>query len=106
MNKKIVIKIKVIYEFGEFIDDFGQFKEENIKKLVKIATKKNMPCLSFINLPNDSYFNELQCKDIKKELHILNKYNELDKNLLDSIEKAVDLAIEKEAFVKFEVTEI
>jgi len=106
MTKKITVKIKVIHEFGELIKNLGIFTEENIQKMVTIASMENMTCLSFIDLPRDTYFNTPQCKVIKNEVSILKKYEEIDKNLLDLIDKAADLAIEDEAFVKFEVAEL
>jgi len=105
MTKKTFL-IKVIHEFGELIDLFGKFEEKDIQLLVKKAIKENMSCLLFVDLHRDTYFNELQCKDIKKEISILKSYKELSKVLLDSIEKAVDETIKREVFLKFEVVEL
>jgi len=105
MLKNIIIKIKVIDEFGELYNFFGEFKKEDIDMLVKIATKENMACLSFIDLPRDTYFNVPQCNEIKKELIILGNYKELDSKLLEAIKKAVNLAIKEPSLVKFEVVE-
>ena len=107
INKKM-INIKVIAEFGELEHDYGIFGQNDIQKLVDIAVKENMSCLSFISLDQDMYFNEIQCKDIKKELDVLRKKekNNVKKDLLDTIEKASDLAIENWSFVKFEIAEL
>jgi len=104
MNKKNVdVAIKVIDEFGGTEGNFGCFEEDDLQKLVKIAEQEDMLCLSFIDLPQDTYFNELQCRDIQKELVILRNYIELDSKLLEAIYKAVELALKEESYVKFEV---
>jgi len=105
MLKDMIIKIKVIDEFGEFYGAFGEFEEEDINKLIEIATKEHMTCLSFIDLPRDTYFNTPQCIEIKNEVKKLHDYKGLNKNLLNSIDQAVNLAITEECFVKFEVAE-
>jgi len=101
MRKKIIIKIEVIEEFGDLAGSFGQFEEKEIEQLVKIATKENMRCLAYIDIPSDTYFNIPQCVVIKKELTVLYKYKELNQNLLDAIKNSVDEAIEKQAYIKF-----
>jgi len=103
MNKEKVIEVKAVSETGELIASFGRFEKDDIQRLIDVATKQNMSCLSFINLPRNMYFNELQARDIKKEVFTLTKHKELSQNLLKSIEQAADVADKEEAFVKFEV---
>jgi len=101
----MIIEIKIIEEWGELISSFGKFEEKHFQELVGVATSENMMCLAFIDLPRDAYFNEIQCKDIRKELEVLKEYSKLNMNLLDSIGKATELVIKKSAYLKFEVVD-
>ena len=99
MIKKKIVTIKVIDEFGKYVTIFGQFKPYDVQQLIDLTEKNKMSCLAFIDLSGDTYFNELQCKDIKKELKIFNNYN-LNKALLDTLFRAADTAIKSESYIK------
>ena len=102
INKKF-IKIAVIDEFGENIGFLERFSVDDIEKMVHIAEENNMRCLAFVEIFEDTYFNEAQCRDIKKEeLGILKVHDELNKDLLDALSRAVNLAIKESSYIKFE----
>jgi len=103
---KRIIRIDVADAFAELLGAFGEFTERDVQFLAELATKKNMVCLSFIDIPRNTYFNATQCVEIKKELLVLRECEELSKRLLDSIEEAADLAIKEQAFVVFEVLKV
>jgi len=105
MIKKTMVEIKLLEEDGDFVGSYGCFEKQDLYQLVATARKEDMACLSYIDLVRSTYFNMRQCSDIKKELLVLKKYEEIDRMLLNSIEKAVKIAIKNEVYVKFEIVD-
>ena len=99
-TNKNVMKIIVLDQWGESIIIFGEFKVEDFQKVINIAEKYDMPCLGFIDTIEDTYFNEEQCADIRKELVTLRNYKELNKTLLHALFRASDTAVKSESYIK------
>ena len=75
-----------------------------IQDLVAVAKVNDLPCLSFISMKNKTYFNQNQVFEIvKNELPILKMNQNLNKDLLKTIEQIADLILhEGYQFLKFE----
>jgi len=94
------MNILVVDEWGQHVVIFGKYEIKEIEDLIMTAKKHNMSCLSFIDVSGDTYFNELQCEDIKKELEILRTNKALDKNLLNALLRAADTALKSQSYIK------
>jgi len=103
MIKNKLIKIVVLNELGKQIATFGKFSINDIQKMINLAETLNMPCLAFIDIFQDTYFNDIQCQDIKKEIEILKQHDTtLNPTLLSSIQGATNKALTEEEYIKFE----
>jgi len=97
-----MIQIIVLDEFGEQSASFGKFNINDIQTIIDKAEKENMSCLAFVDILQDTYFNDIQCRDIKKEIETLKQYENLNPELMLTIQKAVNKALVEEEYIKFE----
>jgi hypothetical protein len=81
-----------------------KYSIKDLEKIISLAEKDNLSCLSLISLGSKTYFNESQCLEIKKnELPQLRKYENINKNLLNNINKIIELVLQEGySFLKFE----
>ena len=102
MTNKQTMKIISIGELGGYVVWFGEFSCDDVQKMVKIAEKHNMACLGFIEIHDDTFFNEEQAVEIKNEVKILRNYEKLNKNLLDTLFAAAENSIRSSDYIKIE----
>ena len=85
-----MFKISAIDEFFNKRKAFGVFSKKSISTLVKFSKLKNSECLNFISLDQATIFSKLQAQIIVEELEVLKLNGNIDKNLINSIEKGVN----------------
>lgn len=93
----------IIDEFNEYEKVYNDINYEDLEFLVKEAERLNFDCLSFISFDCDTIFNQIQMRDILKELDILRKNTNADQKLIDKIKEAIDYGLlEDYHYLKFE----
>lgn len=102
MINKNLIRIITLNECAGNIIIFGEFSHNEIQKMINISKEHNMSCLSFIEIYDYTFFNEKQCATIKNELKILDTYENLNKNLLQTLFAAAETSIKSHSYIKIE----
>lgn len=93
----------IIDEFNEYEKVYKDIDCESLKLLVKEAERLNFDCLAFISSDVDTIFNQIQMRDILKELDILRKNTKVNQELIDKIKEAIDYGLlEDYHYLKFE----
>jgi len=97
----VSIKLLIVDLCGELVQNLGTYSEKDIQKLIEIALDKNLQCLSFIDVDQDTFFSEKQLLSIKKEIQELESNCDVNKKLLKEVQKGIEIALE-EGYLKFE----
>ena len=79
------IRLLVIDEERNTIGIVGFFSALDMQKIIEYAEENNLFCLQFISLTFDTHFNERQQHLIVKDLEVLRKQDDLNKDILKMI---------------------
>lgn len=80
--------LSIIDELGNYEKIIGNLNNESLSKLLFLAKKLNLKCITYISEESDTIFNQLQIREISKEIEILSKNNG-DNEILTALEKAI-----------------
>ncbi len=97
-----LMRLLVIDELAEVEKVLGIVDKKDINNMISVAEQLDMKCLNFVDSIGDTYFNEKQVNEIKKEIVILQCYSPVSKKLLDMIEEGIKIAQREGAYLKFE----
>ncbi len=97
-----MIKLLVIDEFAEVEKVLGIVDKKDINNMISVAEQLDMKCLSFVDVIGDTYFNEDQASELRKEIEILQQYPQVSKKLLGIIEEGIKIIQREGAYLKFE----
>ena len=95
--------LSVIDEFNEYEKKYGLIKPEDLKQLIAESERLDFDCLAFVSFETDTIFNQLQMRNMLKELDILCDKTDVNKALLDNIKKAIQFGLTEDyMYIKFE----
>ncbi len=101
-----MINLKIIDEYNELIQDYGQLNVQDVLRAIDYAEKNSLINMSCVDVFQDTYFNASQLKDVKREIDILQKVSQDNlKNLIDVLKQAIELILKEGVFnyLKFEI---
>ncbi len=95
--------LSVIDEFNEYEKKYGLIEPSGLTQLISESERLNFDCLAFLSLETDTIFNQLQMRDILKELEVLYDKTDVNKALLDKIREAIQFGLTEDyMYLKFE----
>lgn len=95
--------LSIINECNECEKDFGLIDLNNLTHIIKQSKVLNFDCLAFISVDVTTIFNQLQMREILKELNIL-RQTKANKTLLNNIQKAIEFGLtDNYMYLKFEI---
>ncbi len=93
----------VVDELGYPEKNFGIIDHVELSKIVQVAENNDFDCLSFISFESDTIFNPEQMAQIKKEIKILKKHQEINSDLLNKIHEAIKFGFSDDClYLKFQ----
>ncbi len=96
------MQMAIIDEFNEYEKKYNLINVNDLKQVVSVSTKLDLDCLSFVSFEEDTIFNQVQMRDILKEIDILSSL-EVSVPLLDLIKEAVYFGLQDDyRYLKFE----
>lgn len=96
------ITITMVDEQDKKIANYGYINWEDTHSLIELTNSLNMKCLSFIDIAGNVTFNQSQLEQIKREIQQLRETQKISEEVLAILTKAVNDALEKHQFLKFE----
>lgn len=88
----MAINILVVDEDGIILSKHGDIEAEDFWAMEKIALKKNMKMVPYIDVSGDTIFNEKQVPVLAEEINELRTYPQINQKVLDNIELAIQEA--------------
>jgi SHS2 domain-containing protein len=96
------MQLQIVSEYREIKKDYGFFPDEKIQNLITAAELLSLDCLSTLDVVGDTYLQDTQSLEIKKELEILKQQSKVDEKLLNTIQEAIDIVLTEDfLFLKF-----
>lgn len=84
------IRLAVVDEMGELEQVIGNLDKENLEAVIKASEQSKFKCLPYVDINDNTYFNEYQCLEILKEIEELNNKN-LDQATLKLISQGAKI---------------
>ena len=88
-----MIVIQVIDEDGIVEEKIGEVTEKELLEFINTCEKRNLKCLSFLDIGSDTIFNEKQLYQIKKEVTELEKDKQINQHILQLIKNGIKSAL-------------
>ncbi len=88
-----MILIQILDEDGIVEEKIGEVTEKELLEFINSCEKKNLKCLSFLDVGSDTIFNEKQLYQIKKEVAELEKDKQVNQHILQIIRNGIKSAL-------------
>jgi len=88
-----MVLVQVIDEDGIIEYKIGEIPKKNIFEFINICEKKNLKCLSFLDIGSDTIYNEKQLYQLKDEVTELEKDQNVDPDILQIIHNGIKMAL-------------
>lgn len=87
------MKLLVLDEDGKLFRSIGTIADTDMQYLITTATQLKFKCLSFIDFSSNTYFQEKQIYELKKEIDYLAEQGLLRKDLYQLLAEGVKEAL-------------